>query len=53
MQEALLWHVRPAQFELVERAKFHTRVQNPNENVREFVVRIKRQASKWNFQEHL
>ncbi len=37
---ALLRHVRPAQFELVERAKFHTLVRSANETVREFVVRI-------------
>ncbi len=50
---ALLRHVRPAQFELVERAKFHTLVRSANETVREFVVRIQQQASKCNFQEHL
>ncbi len=53
IQEALLRHVRPAQFELVEQAMFHTLVRNPNEIVREFGVRIQRQASKCNFQEHL
>ncbi len=50
---ALLRHVRPAQFELVERAKFHTLVRIPNETVREFVVRIQQQSSKCNFQDHL
>ncbi len=53
IQEALLWHVRPAQFELVERAKFHTLVWNPYKTVCEFVVRIKRQAANCYFQEHL
>ncbi len=53
IQEALLRHVRPAQFELVERAKFHTLIQNPNETVREFIVRLQRQASKCNFERHL
>ncbi len=32
IQGALLRHVRPPQFELVERAKFHTLVRNANEN---------------------
>ncbi len=45
IQEALLCHVRPAQFELVERARFHTLIRNPNETVREFIVRLQRQAS--------
>ncbi len=49
IQGALLRHVRPAQFELVERAKFHTLVRNANETVREFVVHIQRQSSKCNF----
>ncbi len=40
IQEALLRHVRPAQFELVERAKFHTLVRSANGTLREFVVRI-------------
>ncbi len=38
IQGALLRHVRPAQCELVERAKFHTLVRSANETVREFVV---------------
>ncbi len=33
IQEALLRHVRPAQFEFVERAKFHTLIRNPNETL--------------------
>ncbi len=45
IQEALLRHVRPAQFELVERARFHTLVRNPDETVREFIARLQRQAS--------
>ncbi len=53
IQEALLRHVKPAQFQLVERAKFHTLVRNSNETVLEFVVCIQRQATKCNFQEHL
>ncbi len=53
IQEVLLRHARPAQFELVKRVKFHTLVRNPYETVREFVVHIQRQASKCNFQEHL
>ncbi len=53
IQEALLQHVRPAQFELVKRMKFHTLVRNPYETVREFGVHIQRQPSKCNFQEHL
>ncbi len=40
MQEALLRHGRPAQFELVERARFHALIQNPNETLREFIVRL-------------
>ncbi len=42
IQEALLRHVRPAQFELVERARFHTLIRNPNETVREFIIRLQR-----------
>ncbi len=53
IQEALLRHVRPVQFELIERTKFHALVRNANRTVREFVVRIQQQASKCNFQEHL
>ncbi len=53
IQEALLRHVRPAQFKLVERAKFHTLIRNPNETVREFIVCPQRQASKCNFEGHL
>ncbi len=53
IQEALLRHVRPAQFELVERARFHTLIRNPNETVREFIVRLQHQASKCNFEGHL
>ncbi len=53
IQEALLRHVRPAQLELVERAKFHTLVRSAIETLREFVVRIQQQAAKCNFQEHL
>ncbi len=44
---------RPAQFELVERAKFHILARSAFETVREFVVRIQQQASKCNFQESL
>ncbi len=53
IQGALLRHARPAQFELVERARFHTMARSANETVREFVVRIQQQAIKCNFQEHL
>ncbi len=53
IQEALLRHVRPAQFELVERARFHTLIRSLNETVREFIVRLQRQASKCNFEGHL
>ncbi len=42
IQEALLRHVQPAQFELVERAKFHILVRSANETVREFLVHIQR-----------
>ncbi len=38
IQEALLRHVRPAQFELVERAGFQTVILNPNETVHEHSV---------------
>ncbi len=38
IQEALLRHVRPAQFELVERARFQTVILNPNETVHEHSV---------------
>ncbi len=48
IQEALLRHVRPAPFELVERAMFHTLVRNPTETVRDFIVRLQRQASMCN-----
>ncbi len=53
IQEALLRRVKPSQFELLERANFHTLVRNPNETLRKFVVRIQRQESKCNFQEYL
>ncbi len=44
IQGKLLRHVRPAQFELVERAKFHTLARSAKKTVREFVVRIQQQA---------
>ncbi len=53
IQEALLCHVRPSQFELVERARFQTLIRSPNETVRDFVVRLQRQAFKCNFEGHL
>ncbi len=53
IQGTLLRHVKPAQFEMVERAKFHTLVRNAYETVRKFVVHPQQQASKCNFQEHL
>ncbi len=34
IQEALLWQIGPAQFELVERARFHTLDRNFNETLR-------------------
>ncbi len=52
IQGALLRYVPPTQFELFERAKFHTMVRSANETVCEFVVGIQQQASKCNFQEH-
>ncbi len=42
LTEALLRNVRPAQFELVERAKFYILVRNPNATLRKFVVPIQR-----------
>ncbi len=36
----------------MERAKFHTLIRNPNETVREFIVRLQRQACKCNFEGH-
>ncbi len=53
IQEAFLRHVRPAQFELVERARFHTLIRNPNEMVRGFIIRLQSQASKCYFEGHL
>ncbi len=53
MLEALLRHVRLAQFELLEWVNFHTLVRNPFETVHESVVLARQQASKCNFQEHL
>ncbi len=38
IRQALLRHARPAQFELVKRAKFNTLVRNPKETVRQFAV---------------
>ncbi len=49
----MLRYVSPAQFELVERAKFHTLVQNPTKTVRHFIARTQRNASTCNLQEHL
>ncbi len=53
IQESLLRHVRPAQFELVERAKFHALIRNPNETLREFIVRFQFKPFKCNFEGHL
>ncbi len=53
IQEAHLRHVRPAPFELVERAMFHTLVRNSTETVRDFIVRLQRQASMCNFESQL
>ncbi len=53
IQEALLRHVRSAQFTLVERTKFYTLIRNPYETVRVFLVHLQRQASKCNFEGHL
>ncbi len=49
IQEAIQRHVRPAQFELVERVEFLVR--NPTK--RHATVRLQRQASKCNFEGHL
>ncbi len=53
IQEALLRHVRPVQFEFVERAKFHILVRNPNKSVHDFQASLHYQASKCNFEGQL
>ncbi len=44
---------RPAQFELVERPKFHTLIRNINAAVRDCEGRLQCQTFKCNFHEHL
>ncbi len=49
IQQTFLRFVRPAQFEIAEKARFHSLVRNPNETAREFMIRHQSQASKYNF----
>ena len=45
----LMGHLRPVHFEATERARFHTIMRRAEEPLRDFLLRLQRQASKCNF----
>ena len=53
MQATLEKHLRPRNFEVYEREKFHTMQKKPDESYKNFILRVQRQASKCNFGSNL
>jgi len=49
LHDVLLNHLMPFNFELLERAKFHTIVRETSETINGFILRIQQQAAKCNF----
>ena len=49
LHKVLVTHLKPVNFEALERAKFHTIIREPNENLNHFLLRLQNQASKCNF----
>ena len=47
--DLLMGHLRPVHFEATERARFHNIIRRGEEPLREFLLRLQRQASKCNF----
>ena len=53
LQQHLVRHLTPANFEATERAKFHNIVRQRKEKLRSFLLRIQQQAAKCNFGDQL
>ena len=49
----LLKHIKPTQFEVTERATFHKIVREPEERMKDFLLRIQQQASNCQFGDQL
>ena len=49
LQKILLGHIKPAHFDATERAYFYNIIRKPEESLRDFLLRLQRQASKCNF----
>ena len=53
IRNTLLHHVRPMNFEAVERAEFNTLMRSENQSVRDFVLVLQTQAVKCNYGDQL
>jgi len=53
LHEALLSHLRPANFALVERSKFHKLKRDSNESIKDFSLRVHQASAKCDFKDQL
>ena len=53
LRKILVRHLQPANFEATERAKFHNISRRPDEKLREFLLRLQKQAASCNFGDQL
>lgn len=53
IQSALIKHFEPVNFEAAERARFNLLVRDSSETIRDFVLKLQKQASKCNFGDQL
>lgn len=53
LRELLLSYIKCTNFECRERAKYHETILQNNQEVREFIIKLQKQATKCNFEGHL
>jgi len=53
LHKLLIDHLKPQNFELTERAKFHSLIRDSSESYKDFLLRLQKQSSKCNFGNNL
>ena len=49
LRKLLIDHVKPQDFEMTERAKFHSAVRQPGQSIRDYILALQKQAAKCSF----
>ena len=53
IQQLILKHVQPINFEIAKKAKFHLLIREENQSIRDFILKLQTQAAKCNFGDQL